>query len=185
MEGEEPAQRIRADDRTAQHQIDHIGTDDRHSTRHRCSDSHAPIRVGIPPHDLTGESHSHRQQQQNDARDPVQLAWVLESPMQKNLRHVHDHHDHHGRAGPVMQRAEKPTERLVFIQVNETCIRLACRGNVDKRQPDAGQDLNHEQRHGSAAENIPPAHRASSPARYGMHKHRGNRLAETQSRFKP
>ena len=119
VQGEEPAQGVGPDDGTAQQQVDDVRSQHRHAAGHRRADAHAPVGVGIPSQDLAGEGHAQRHEQQEHAREPVQLARVLEGPVQEDLGHVdHDHHDH-GRAGPVVQRSQEPAERLLVVQVDQ------------------------------------------------------------------
>ena len=131
------------------------------------------------------ECHAQRQEQQEHAREPVQFAGILVRPVQEDLRHMHHHHDDHRRSGPVVQRTQEPTERLLIIQVDQALISLVGRRHVHERQTDSGQDLDQEQSHGRAAEDVPPAHRPGGAAGNRMHQHRSHGRTQAQPGFEP
>ncbi len=58
MQREEAAERIAADDRSAEQHVDDPGADDRDPAGHRTGDREAPIGIGIPAEDLTAEEHT-------------------------------------------------------------------------------------------------------------------------------
>ncbi len=185
MQREEPAQRGAADDRPAQHAMNRLRTHPRHSPRHRAADRQTPISVGIPPHHLAGEKHSQRAEQEKHADDPSEFARIFVRPMQKDLRHVNQHqHDHPG-ACVIMQRPQKPTERLLVVQIEQALIRSIRRRNVNQSQPDAGQDLHHQQGERSAAEDIPPAERPRDLFGNRMGQHRHQRGAHVEPLVEP
>ena len=79
--------------------------------------------------------------EQKHADDPSQLARILVCSVQKNLRHMHQQHHDHAGAGVIMQRSQKPAQRLLVIQKQQALIGFVGRGHVDQRQADAGNNL--------------------------------------------
>src|SRR5262249_47369378 len=57
--------------------------------------------------------------------------------------------------------AQEPAEGSLEVQIEQALIRAVRRRHVDKRQADAGRDLQHEQCERRAAEDIPPARRTA------------------------
>ena len=158
---------------------DDLGPDDRHPPGHRPADGQAPVGVRVPAEDLAGEEHAQRAEEQEDAQDPGQLARVLVGPVQEDLGHVGQHHHDHARPGVVVQRPQEPAERLLVVQVEQALVRLVGGRHVDQRQADAGDDLDHEQRHRGAAEDVPPAHRPGRLPGDGVPHHRQQGVAQT------
>ncbi len=105
--------------------------------------------------------------------------------MQEDLRHVDEHHDDHAGAGVVVERPQEPAERLLVIEVEQAVVGLVGGRHVDERQADAGDDLQAEERHGRAAENVPPAHRPGGAARDGVLHHVQQGVAQPEPGFQP
>ena len=103
-------------------------SEDRHAPGHRTGDRQSPIGIGIPAENLSAEEHPQRAEQQQHADDPGQLARILVGSVQKHLRHVdQQHHDHAG-PGIVVQRPQKPTERLLIVQEQQALVRPSAAG---------------------------------------------------------
>jgi hypothetical protein len=63
--------------------------------------------------------------------------------------------DHEVRS-PSMHRAQEPAERELVVQLVEARPRFASRWDVHQRQQDTRHELQHQQRHGSTAKDVPP-----------------------------
>src|SRR5262249_55673727 len=148
----------------------------------RRTDAQPPVGILVETHDLSGERHAQREQQQNAAGDPGQLARVLVRAEQEHLRHVHSHDGHHEIGAPVMQRAQEPAQGLLIVQVLQTGIRLVGRRDVDEGQTDAGHDLNEKTEERPAAEDIKPT---AGAGRYRVAGGRGEQLADMDSLIDP
>ena len=95
-----------------------------------------------------------------------------------------DQHDHAG-TGVVVQRAQKPAERLLVIEIKQTLIGAIRRRHVYQCETDAGENLHGQQGDGSATEHVPPAHRPGRAPGNGMQQQRQQTLADAQPRVEP
>jgi hypothetical protein len=68
-----------------------LEADDWGAARDRCADAQPPIGVLIETHDLPGESHPERAEQQHYACEPGQFARILVGAEQEHLGHVDRH----------------------------------------------------------------------------------------------
>ena len=81
-----------------------------------------------------------------------------------------------------MHRPQKPSQCQVVIEKLQAIPGLAGGRYVDQRQQNTGYDLQAEQHHGGAAENIPPA---CATRRDRMLRRLHNRLCEPQPALQP
>src|SRR6476469_4434515 len=79
-------------------------------------------------------------------------------------------------------KAQKPTKRLLIVQVLQAGVSLARGRYVDQSEADAGHDLDHEAEQGAAAEDVKPTARG---ARNGMARGRREDLADIDSIVDP
>ena len=150
----------------------------------RRPDPEAPVGVLVPAHELAGEGHAERAQEQEHPDDPRHLAWVLVGAPQEDLDHVERHHGDHAVRAPEVHRAQEPPERRLVVQVEQALVRLVGRRDVHEGQADARGDLQDEEGERGAPERVPPARGAtrdrdgpspgsiasSSPARSSTHR---------------
>ncbi len=123
----------------------------------RATDAQPPVGVLIPPKNLARECHPQGAQEEQDAGDPRQLARILVSAPEKDLDHVERHHEDHGVRAPEMNGPQIPSKDGLVVQVHEALVRLVRRRNIDESETDPGDDLEHEEDHGGAAEHVGPA----------------------------
>ena len=133
--------------------------DQRNAAHDGHADAQPPIGVLIKTQDLPGEGHPESHQEQKDANDPGQLAGKLVSPEQGHLAHVDEHHRDHEVGTPAMHAAQEPSQGDTVVEILQAVPGFACRGNIDQRQHDAGENLEDEESQSSAAEDVPPARR--------------------------
>jgi hypothetical protein len=106
-----------ADNRSAEHQMDQRRADNRHAARDNGSaDAQAPVGVLIEAHHLAGKGHAQREQKQNHADHPGELARKFVSAEEKDLHHVDEHDGDHEVRTPAMQRAQIPAEGDVVVE---------------------------------------------------------------------
>ena len=105
------------------------------------ADAEAPVGVLIEAQHLAGEGHAEREQQQEDADDPGELAGKLVGAEEKDLRHVDEHDGDHEVGAPAVNGAQKPAERDVVVEELQAVPGFAGGGGVDEREQNAGDDL--------------------------------------------
>ncbi len=66
---------------------------------------------------LAGECHAQREQQQEYAAHPGELARVFVRAKKKDLNHVQRHDRHHEIGSPVVHRAQIPAPELSVVQI--------------------------------------------------------------------
>src|SRR6266542_6968896 len=84
MQREESRQRFPRDDRSGEHEMNNVCSENRGTSHYRGADSQAPVSILIEAQDLACKGHSQRAEKQHDARYPRQLARIFESSEQKH-----------------------------------------------------------------------------------------------------
>ena len=74
------------------------------------ADPQSPVGILIEAQDLSGERHAQRHQQQEDAKNPGQLAGKFVGAEQKHLAHVDEHHRDHEVGAPTVDGAQEPSQ---------------------------------------------------------------------------
>ena len=149
------------DDRAAQHHLHDLRPDDGSAAGDGRADAEAPVGVLVEAQDLAGEGHAQRAEEQEDADDPGQLARELVGAEQHDLDHVEEDDRHHEVGAPAVHRAQEPAEGLLVVEDLQALEGLVRRRHVDEGEADAGDDLQHEEDHARAAEDVPPARGAA------------------------
>jgi len=179
----EEARECRAgDDRPPQHQPKQRLADQRHATDDGGANPQSPIGVLVEPQDLPGERHAERHQQQKHAENPRELPRKLVGAEQNHLAHVDEDHGHHEIRSPSVHGAQEPAERDAMIEVLQAVPGLGGGRNVDDREHDAGEDLEHEDRERRAAEDVPPACR---PGGHLVFRHITDRASDLEPLVEP
>ena len=155
---------------------------ERNASGNRGADAEAPIGILIEAHDLSGEGHAEGTEEQDDSREPCELARVLVGAEQEHLRHVREHQGEHEVGAPAVQRAQVPAERLRVVQVEEALPCGIRRRHVHEREARARDQLQQEHDERRAAEHVPPARRAP---RHGMRRHLREGCAEPHTLVEP
>ena len=70
VQREEAGQRRAGDDRAAEQQVHECPTEDGRAAGDRGADAEPPVRVLVEAHDLAGEGHAERREEQDDAHHP-------------------------------------------------------------------------------------------------------------------
>src|SRR6202051_427349 len=81
-----------------------------------------------------------------------------------------------------MHSSNKPAQRDAMIQDLEAAPSLSCRWHINQREQYASDNLDHEARERSAAENVEPA---GGFTRNGMLGRLSNRRAQLQAQIEP
>src|SRR5215471_5818256 len=157
VQREKARQGLAGYDRAGQHKMDKVRPDNRNTSHHRRADTQSPVSILIEAQDLSCEGHAQSAKEQHDPGDPGHLARIFEGSEQKYLRYVQDHNTDQEIRAPVVHRAQEPTKLLVIVQVFETGVSLARRGDVNECEARAGDDLQDETEQRATAEDIKPA----------------------------
>ena len=141
------------------------GTNDGHATRDGSADAETPVGVLIEAQDLAGEGHAESHQQKKDADDPGEFAGKFVGAKKEDLHHVDEHDGDHEVGAPAVEGANEPAEGDVVIKDLQAVPGFGGGRNVDKREQNAGDDLQDKNGEGGAAENVAPT---GGVARDGM-----------------
>ena len=120
------------------------GTDQRRRLGHVAADGDGPDRQLIPRQQVAGEAQQHRQHQQDDADDPVELARRLVGAGQEDAHHVQPDRDDHRVGAPAVNLAQD-AQRHVGTQVLDVLVGVFDRRPVVEHQQHAADDLGQEQ----------------------------------------
>ena len=171
VKGEEPAQGRPPDGVARQYEAGDPFAHHRHATRLRRTDDHRPDRGLVPPEQLSGKGECQRQQQQDGAAEPVELAGELVRRHQIGAGHVDTDQQHHGGGAEVVHPAQEPPEQRLLRDELEAVVRLPARRHVGGGQRDTGGDLEDEGEQRGTAEDVPPPgarrHRVLQSAAHG------------------
>ena len=117
-------------------------------------DLRGEVCVHVPRQQIAGETEHERNEQQEDADDPLQLARRLIGAPDQHLQQVQEDERDHRRRAPVMHRQE---EVRVRIQVDgaRRFPRRRRRRRVEERQEDARDDLHDHREERGASEDVP------------------------------
>src|ERR1700735_829463 len=182
MQREESRQSRPGDNRAAEHQINDRRSHHRDAAGNRRPNAKAPVGILIESQNLPGEGHAQSHKQKKDADDPGEFTWKFIRAKQKHLDHMNQNDRHHEVRTPAVHGADEPAERDVVIQDLQAIPCFPGGWNVNQRQHDAGNDLQHEHYESSAAKNIKPAGRF---ARHWMFDCFANDIAHLQARIEP
>ena len=159
--------------------------DEGHAADDGSADAEAPVGVLIEAQDLAGKGHAEREQEQEDADDPGELAREFVGAEEEDLHQVNEHDGDHEVGAPAVQGAQIPAERDVVVEEFEAGPGVAGGGGVDQREQNAGDDLQDQNHGGGAAEDIPPARGAATgprARRLRWRARRGRAAARTSCR---
>ena len=149
-----------ADDRAAEQQEVRLLGDERGVARERRADRDRPDRELVPGQQVARERQSERQEQQDDADDPVELAWRLVRPGVEHARHVQRHAEDHEVRAPPVDVADEVAEEHPRADVLHVGVGLrgaeGGRRPVEEHQEDAGdrEQDEQEERQPSEAERV-------------------------------
>src|SRR5690349_4394591 len=121
--------------------MDQLGADERHSPHDGRADSQPPVRVLIESENLPRKGHPQRTQEQAAAAYPSQLTRVFVSSEQEGLDQMGGHDAHHEDRSPVVDRAQKPAQKLFVVEILEARPGLTGRRLVDESQKSPGENL--------------------------------------------
>ena len=113
--------------------------------------------IEIPRQQVAGETEHERDDEQDDADDPLQFARLLVRAPQQNLEHVHHHECDHRRRAPIVEREDELTGGNLLDDVLRRFPRGCGGRRVVERQEDTGRNLHEHREHGRAAESVPVA----------------------------
>jgi len=154
MENEETGERQLADDPAPQHDaLDEVSDDGNGAGGARC-DLHKPVAALVPGKRPPGQAHRHRQEEQEDAADPLEFMGPLVGPPEKNLGHVEHHEDDHRRGPPEVEPVDQPAEGHFRAQVVQAVVSVAEDGDIIEELPDPRYDLQKKDDEGGAAEHV-------------------------------
>src|SRR5262249_47462459 len=165
-----------------QEQFHHLRSDQWRSASDGGTNPQTPIGILIPTQDLAGEGHSQGSEKEEHADDPGQLARILVGTPEADLDQMQGHDQHHAIRTPEVYGAEVPAEWGLVVKVLQRLVGLVGCRDIDQRQANAGDDLQHEEDEGGAAEDVPPA---GGGTRHRMGDHRLERGASAQALVKP
>ncbi len=127
VQREEARERWSADDGAAEHQVDERAADPGNAAHDGSADAEAPVGVLIEAQDLAGEGHAEREEQQEDADDPGELARIFVGAEEEDLHHVDEHDGDHEVRSPAVNGAQKPAEGDLVVEELQAGPRFACR----------------------------------------------------------
>src|SRR5258708_661901 len=116
MNGEKPRQGFSGYNWATEHQVDQFRPDDGHTSHDGRADSESPVRILVESQHLPRERHAKRHQQKKHAYNPGELARKLERTKEKDLHQVNDYQSNHEVGAPAMERANKPSKRLLIVE---------------------------------------------------------------------
>src|SRR5690349_8530442 len=99
--------------------MNQLGADEWNSAHDGRADSESPVRVLIESENLPRKGHSQRAQKQAAAANPSQLTRVFVSSEQEGLDQMGRHNTHHEDRSPVVDRAQKPAQKLFVVEILE------------------------------------------------------------------
>src|SRR5215217_7440853 len=152
----EAADRGRPELRAAAEEVGEVGPD--HRPRRVDVDGHdrGPERALVERQQVARQRHHQREQDQDDADDPVQLARVLVGAEEERPAHVQEHQDDHHRRAPAVHAADELAGEDLVVDVLDRGVRLVGRRPVVHRQEDAGHGLGDEREHRRRAQRVEP-----------------------------
>src|SRR4051812_10247608 len=115
-----------------------------------------PVGALVEREQVARERHQHREDQQDDADDPVQLPRVLVRAEEERPRHVQEDQDHHHGRSPLVHPAHELAEEDVVGDVARRFVGLRGRRRVVHGQEHAGGGLRQEREHRGRAERVEP-----------------------------
>ena len=121
------------------------------------ADRSGPECALVPGQQVAGEAEPQRQEQQEHAAHPVQLARRLEGAHDEDPQHVGDAHHDHAVGGPVVDGADRSAEAHLAFDILDAGVSCFGGGLVVEGQHDAGDRLDDEQEGGDAAQAVQPA----------------------------
>src|SRR5487761_2260792 len=96
-----------------------VAADNGGAAGQRESDRKVPVSFLIEAQNFAGQRHREREQQQQDAADPGEFAWILVRTQHKDLHQVNNQQREKEVGTPVMQRSQIPSERLLIIEIEQ------------------------------------------------------------------
>lgn len=140
-----PEQRQRTDINATPQEDRHPLPDERSAPGDVDRDRRRPIRFLIPGQEITGEGEAEDHEQEHDADEPCQVAWLLIRSEHNDSQHVYDG-SHDDEAGAEhMKPPENAPEREAFHGKPHAVVRKLRRRHVVHRQDNAGEELEREQ----------------------------------------
>jgi hypothetical protein len=166
-------QHVEADDgRLADHvaaaqRVEHLVAEVRDVGGDGGADRDRPERELVPRQEVAGEGEAERQEQQDDADAPVELARPLVRAGVEDPAHVEEDDQHHRVGRPAVQIAQEAAERHRVLEVLDRAVRLGRVRHVIDHQQHAGdrQDAEEDERDPAEAERRAKAQRARAHLR--------------------
>ena len=156
VDGERTGERRPTDGRAAQDEMGEPVSEGGNASRLFRCDDRGPDPILIPAQQLTRKRHEYGQQEQRGPGQPIHLARELVRSGEKHARHVGSDEHHHRARSEVMHPAEDTAKWCIVRNELQALVRAARRGDVDRRQRDAGRDLQQERDEGRPAQHVSP-----------------------------
>ena len=115
---------------TPAHDPDQESADERDTADHVDPHLGSPVRVLVPGEQVAGEGKPHREQEQQDADHPHQLAGRLVRAVQEDLEHVQADGNHHRGGPPVMEAPHERAEQHLRFDVADAVVRVVGRRRI-------------------------------------------------------
>src|SRR3984893_7705215 len=148
----EAQQRVVTDDAPTDQQVPRVGAGDRRVLGHVGADGDGPDGELVPGQQVTGKAQQQRDQQQQGAHAPVELARLLVGAGQKDARHVQPDGDHHRVRRPAVHVADDAAEGDDELQVAHVLVGGVGSGDVIEHQEEPGDGQHDEEEEGQSAE---------------------------------
>ncbi len=155
VNAEELVQRQRVHDRAALQPI----LQERTGNRRRAGDIQRDLRckvgVEIPRQQIACKPEDQRENEQDDADDPLQLARTLVCAPHRDLHEVHRDQRDHRRRTPIVEADDELAERDLLVDEERRFPCARRRRRVVHRKEDARDDLQDHREERRASENVP------------------------------
>src|SRR6202521_883785 len=148
----EAQQRIVTDHAPADQQIAGVRSGDGRVLCHVGPHRDGPDGQLVPGQQVAGEAQQQRDQQQQGADAPVELARLLVGAGQKDARHVEPDRDHHRVRRPTVHVADDAAEGDHELQVAHVLVGVLRGGHVIEHQEEPGDGQHDKEEEGQSAE---------------------------------
>src|SRR5579859_2758740 len=150
----EAKQSVFADDMSAEEQETYLVTDNGHGRNDVGANRNCPKGELIPRQKITGVAEKKRDEQENDADDPVKFMGRFVTAAIKNMKHVREDHEDHQVRGKAVKIAKEDAVRNDELEILHVAIGVRRGGMVIEHQEDAGHEENQKEQERNRAEII-------------------------------